>query len=96
MAEAITLKGRAMDVRVSTAFDLPLNDSTCEICGLCISTCPTAPCGNAMRGRGRAKDLTKVRTTCPYCGVGCQMDLCVNPKTNRHRAGNGRAGQRAQ
>ncbi len=41
MAEALTLKGRALDVQVSTAFDLPLNDSTCEICGLCVSACPT-------------------------------------------------------
>ena len=84
MVEAITLKGRARDVQVSTAFDLPLNESTCEICGLCISTCPTgALWEREAAGRGRAKDLKKVRTTCPYCGVGCQMDLCVNPKTNR-------------
>ena len=84
MAEALTLKGRALDVRVSTAFDLPLNDSTCEICGLCVSTCPTgALWERAATGQGRAKDLTKVRTTCTYCGVGCQIDLNVNPKTNR-------------
>jgi formate dehydrogenase alpha subunit len=84
MAEAITLKGRAMYVQVSTAFDLPLNESTCEICGLCISTCPTGALWERdATGRGRAKDLRKVRTTCPYCGVGCQIDLCANPKTNR-------------
>ena len=84
MAEALTLRGRAMDVRVSTAFDLPLNQSTCEICGLCVSTCPTgALWEREASGRGRAKDLKKVRTTCPYCGVGCQFDLCVNPKMNR-------------
>ncbi|MCX6026826.1 MAG: 2Fe-2S iron-sulfur cluster-binding protein, partial [Chloroflexi bacterium] len=84
MAEALTLKGRAMDVQVSTAFDLPLNQSTCEICGLCVSTCPTgALWEREAKGRGRAKDLNKVRTTCPYCGVGCQIDLRVNRKTNR-------------
>lgn len=84
MAEAITLRERAMDVRVSTAFDLPLNESTCEICGLCVSTCPTgALWEREATGQGRAKDLKKVRTTCPYCGVGCQLDLRVNPKVNR-------------
>jgi formate dehydrogenase alpha subunit len=84
MAEALTFKGRSLDVEVSTAFDLPLNDSTCEICGLCVSTCPTgALWERAARGQGRAKDLKKVRTTCTYCGVGCQLDLNVNPKTNR-------------
>ena len=84
MVEALTLRGRSLDVRVSTAFDLPLNETTCEICGLCISTCPTgALWESAARGQGRAKDLVKVRTTCTYCGVGCQLDLNVHPKTNR-------------
>jgi formate dehydrogenase alpha subunit len=84
MAEALTLKGRALDVCVSTAFDLPLNETSCELCGLCVSTCPTgALWDTAAKGHGRAKDLKKVRTTCTYCGVGCQIDLNVNPKTNR-------------
>ncbi|MBN1346502.1 MAG: formate dehydrogenase subunit alpha [Phycisphaerae bacterium] len=84
MANAITLKSRAYDVVVSTAFDLPLNDTTCENCGQCVSTCPTgALYDRSAKGMGMMKDLVKVRTTCPYCGVGCQMDLCVNPKTNR-------------
>jgi len=26
---------------------------------------------------GRVKDIRKVRTTCPYCGVGCQLNLHV-------------------
>jgi len=84
MVEALTLKGRALDVTVSTAFDLPLNETSCELCGLCVSTCPTgALWETAAKGQGRNKDLEKVRTTCTYCGVGCQFDLNVNPKTNR-------------
>jgi formate dehydrogenase alpha subunit len=84
MVDALTLKGRALDVRVSTAFDLPLNETTCELCGLCISACPTnALWETGAQGKGRAKDLNKVRTTCTYCGVGCQIDLNVNPRTNR-------------
>ena len=31
----------------------------------------------------RAKDALKVRTTCPYCGVGCQLDLNVDSETRR-------------
>jgi formate dehydrogenase alpha subunit len=84
MAEALTLRGRALDVQVATGLDLPLNDTTCELCGLCVSTCPTgALYERSAEGLGRAKELVKVRTTCPYCGVGCQIDLNVNPKTNR-------------
>ena len=84
MAEALTMKGRALDIEVSTAFDLPLNDSSCELCGLCVGTCPTGALWERhARGLGRAKDLRVVRTTCTYCGVGCQLDLNVNPATNR-------------
>jgi predicted molibdopterin-dependent oxidoreductase YjgC len=84
MAEALTFKGRALDVEVSTAFDLPLNDTSCELCGLCVSTCPTAALWErAAKGQGRAKDLDPVRTTCTYCGVGCQLDLNVDRRANR-------------
>ncbi|MHC4338324.1 MAG: formate dehydrogenase subunit alpha, partial [Planctomycetota bacterium] len=67
----------------STAFDIPLNDSTCELCGQCISSCPTgALYERAAKAKGQCKDLVRTRTTCPYCGVGCQIDLNINPKTN--------------
>ena len=37
----------------------------------------------AAVGLGREADLKRVRTTCAYCGVGCQMDLLVDPNRNR-------------
>ncbi|MBC8473101.1 MAG: formate dehydrogenase subunit alpha [Planctomycetes bacterium] len=83
MDSALTFKERAAGVEVTTAFDIPLNESTCELCGQCISTCPTgALYERAAKGKGQCKDLRRTRTTCPYCGVGCQIDLNVNPKTN--------------
>jgi len=79
MDSALTFKDRAAWVEVSTAFGMPLNDSTCELCGQCISTCPTgALYERAAEGKGQARDLTRTRTTCVYCGVGCQIDLNVN------------------
>ena len=84
MDSALTFKERAVSVEVSTAFDIPLNDSACELCGQCISTCPTgALYERQAKGKGQCKDLIRTRTTCPYCGVGCQIDLNVNPKTNK-------------
>jgi len=84
MANALTFKNRAAETEVTTAFDLPLNESTCVLCGQCISTCPTgALYDRSAKGMGQAKDLVKTRTTCVYCGVGCQIDLNVNPKNNR-------------
>ena len=32
------------------------------------------------------RELEKVRTTCNYCGVGCQMDLNVDPNANEGKA----------
>jgi formate dehydrogenase alpha subunit len=84
MDSALTFRERANQVEVSTAFGMPLNDSTCELCGQCISTCPTGSLyERAATARGQCKDLVKTTTTCPYCGVGCQIDLNINPRTNQ-------------
>ncbi len=84
MASALTFKMRASSVEVATPFDMPLNETSCVLCGLCISTCPTgAIYDRAALGQGQVKDLEKVRTVCPYCGVGCTMELNVNRQTNR-------------
>jgi formate dehydrogenase alpha subunit len=80
--EALTIRGRGGDVMISTGLDLPLKESPCETCGNCISTCPTgALYEHAARRQARSKDLTKTRTTCNYCGVGCQIDLNVHRRT---------------
>ena len=84
MASALTFKLRANSLEVTTPFDMPLIETSCVLCGLCISTCPTgAMYDRAALGQGQAKDLEKVRTVCPYCGVGCAMELNVNRETNR-------------
>jgi formate dehydrogenase alpha subunit len=84
MAEAITFAWRASDVEISTPFDKNLHESTCELCGGCIRICPVgAMLDKAAIGQGREADLARVRTTCPYCGVGCQMDLLVDRRQNR-------------
>ena len=81
---AITFDGRGIEMKVNTAHGRPLHTSDCELCGGCIRVCPTgAMREKGARGLGRAKDLTKVRTTCTYCGVGCQLELNVNPRLNR-------------
>jgi formate dehydrogenase alpha subunit len=81
---ALTFRERANEVEVCTAFGMPLNESTCELCGQCISTCPTGSLyERAAKGKGQCKDLVRTTTTCPYCGVGCQIDLNVSTKTQK-------------
>jgi len=51
----------------------------CTHCGECLQVCPTGAL-SAKKAWGlvaRDDKLEKVRTTCPYCGVGCQQELVV-------------------
>jgi formate dehydrogenase alpha subunit len=66
--------------KVTTAFDVPLEESSCVFCGTCVSACPVgALTEKPMLEAGRVDQ--KVKTTCPFCGVGCNFDL--NVKDNR-------------
>jgi len=50
----------------------------CRPCGQAAIVCPTgALVDKKSRGKGRSCDMTKVRTTCPYCGTGCNFFLNV-------------------
>ena len=67
------LQGRGLDMRIVP--DGPtLRESSCVGCGACVDTCPTG----ALEDAGTCV-LTAAsqwtRTTCPYCGVGCEMNV---------------------
>jgi formate dehydrogenase major subunit len=64
--------------------ELPLGKSSCVGCGECVQLCPTdALVERKAKRNGERWTLEKVRTTCPYCGVGCQIHLHVDRKTDR-------------
>ena len=80
---AIAIAGRGFDARVSTEFDAPLPQSACVYCGNCIGVCPTGALmfrsEHEMRQAGTwDESLQSVTDTiCPYCGVGCTLELHV-------------------
>jgi formate dehydrogenase major subunit len=68
--------------RSRIVFDLddPMGESTCVACGECVQACPTGALMPA-RSAGMIAPETRVRSVCPYCGVGCQIEYAV--KDNR-------------
>lgn len=80
---AIAVAGRGFDARISTEFAIPLPDSACVYCGNCIEVCPTNALmfrsEHEMREAGtwKEEEQTVTQTVCPYCGVGCNLELHV-------------------
>ena len=80
---AIAVAGRGFDARISTEQAVPLPESACVYCGNCIGVCPTgalmAKPEYDMRAAGTWDESaqTVTSTICPYCGVGCVVDLHV-------------------
>ena len=74
--EVLAFGNRGSEARVMFDADLPMGESTCVQCGDCVQLCPVgALVEKKAAGKARRWETRKVRTTCPYCGVGCQLDL---------------------
>jgi predicted molibdopterin-dependent oxidoreductase YjgC len=82
---AITLAYRGAETTIATADALSLDETTCELCGGCVDVCPTGAMTEkqAVAWGKPERDLEKVRSTCNFCGVGCQVDLNVDREANR-------------
>jgi predicted molibdopterin-dependent oxidoreductase YjgC len=82
---AITLAGRGAHTTISTTMGDSLTDTTCELCGGCVAVCPTGAMTEkpALAWGKPERELEKVRTTCNFCGVGCQLDLNIDREANR-------------
>lgn len=84
---AIAKAGRGFDARIATEFEVPLAQSACVYCGNCVAVCPTgaliAKSEHDMRQAGTwdADAQTVTPTICPYCGVGCTLELVVQDNT---------------
>jgi NADH-quinone oxidoreductase subunit G len=82
---ALSLEGRGGEARIVPTWGRSWLDTECELCGGCLSVCPTGAIYEKFEeGTTRPeRTLRKVKTTCTFCGVGCQVDLNVDPETDR-------------
>jgi formate dehydrogenase major subunit len=70
------IEGRGLGSRIIKGYDRIFIDSPCVSCGACVQTCPT----NALSDRYGTKTAEYddiIRTTCTYCGVGCNLEVKV-------------------
>lgn len=75
--DALTFVDKGDKMVVSTLYDKGLEaNKECIFCGNCISVCPVGALWEKDAvGKGRFPDLKMTKTVCPYCGVGCGLEV---------------------
>lgn len=65
---------RGAETRILPDSGTTLLESSCVSCGACVDACPTAALvDKSLIEFGQPTEW--VKTTCPYCGTGCEMDV---------------------
>ncbi|MDP6326008.1 MAG: formate dehydrogenase subunit alpha [Candidatus Thalassarchaeaceae archaeon] len=73
---ALSIIGRGFDSRIIAGADESFMASDCVSCGACVNECPV----DALEGvveKDAGTPEKWVRTTCAFCGVGCQFDAGI-------------------
>ncbi len=70
---------RGHETRIVPDSGTTLRESSCVSCGACVDTCPSG----ALEDKSllaHKKPTNWIRTTCPYCGTGCEMSVGTSQK----------------
>ncbi len=72
------LKHRGAETMVIADLDVPFGDSSCVSCGTCLQVCPTgALMDRASAYMGATDEITRVKSRCTACSIGCGVELVV-------------------
>lgn len=63
--------GRGSDISIVPSEGSLMLEGGCVSCGACSDSCPTGALADSHTGRPE----TWTRTVCPYCGVGCELEV---------------------
>ena len=80
-SHAIDFGYRGSQTKIIAGEDVSLRYSQCVSCGQCVAVCPVGALIDKMaQGKGRTWEFTKIKTTCNYCGCGCNFDFNIKDK----------------
>jgi len=72
------LKNRGAQTEIIADLDVPFGDSSCVSCGTCLQVCPTgALMDRASAYMGATDEITRVKSRCTACSIGCGVELIV-------------------
>jgi formate dehydrogenase major subunit len=72
------MRERGSHTMLAADLDVPFGESTCVSCGTCVQVCPTgALIDRASAYLGREAEVSRVKSTCIGCSVGCGVELIV-------------------
>ncbi len=75
---AINYKGRGAEAVIAPIKTSYTDPTKCVSCGECMAACPVHALTETMTpGKIKPWKTDRVRTTCTYCGCGCQIELNV-------------------
>jgi len=74
-ANALGLVERGFKTYVAPSLGEKLQDTSCESCGLCISTCPTGAITENFPFKPGPIKTDTFETVCNYCSVGCSLTI---------------------
>lgn len=74
-ANALGLINRGFETVVAPSLGDSLLDTTCESCGMCISTCPTGAITENVIFKPGPVITETADTICNYCSIGCAIRL---------------------
>ncbi|HEY3312558.1 MAG TPA: molybdopterin-dependent oxidoreductase [Anaerolineales bacterium] len=75
----LTMAERGASTLVVADTNVPLGESSCIKCGTCVQSCPTgALIDRTSAYQGHEQAMTKIKSVCVGCSVGCNVNLIVH------------------